>query len=177
VLLPGVSGSGKSTLAGALAARGIPLLGDDNVVLAAETLEARPIPFGICLKQDGWDLHRAAFPFLDTLSVYRRFDGKRLRYIIPPGDGVLVEPDHCEPVGAIVFPCRTGQETAEIVPIPRTQALARLFSGCCPLGPALDHDKVARLVAWTRGVYCGELHFGPLDAAVDALLRLRSCFP
>jgi hypothetical protein len=177
VLLPGVSGSGKSTLAGALAARGIALLGDDNVVLAAETLEARPVPFGICLKQDGWDLHRAAFPFLDTLTVYRRFDGKRLRYIIPPGNGALVEPDHREPVGAIVFPCRTGQDSAEVVPIPRTQALARLLNGCCPLGPGLDHDKVAHLVAWARSVYCGELRFGPLGAAVDALIRLRSCFP
>ncbi|MBV8534227.1 MAG: hypothetical protein JO128_01465, partial [Alphaproteobacteria bacterium] len=47
ILLAGASGAGKSTLTAALVAAGFELMADDTTVLARDTLDARPVPFGI----------------------------------------------------------------------------------------------------------------------------------
>jgi hypothetical protein len=171
LLLPGPSGIGKSTLAAALTLEGLPLLGDDTIVLAEEEpVLARPMPFSICLKPGAWELLGHRLPGLAQRATHKRPDGKRVRYLVPPRlcDGTSM------PVGWIVFPQRRATISAELVPIERAEALSRLLGESCPLGDPLDAARVARLVAWISRIPCFELHFCALPAAVERLRRLAS---
>lgn len=168
LLMPAESGSGKSTLSAALVAAGYPLFGDDTVVLARDTLEARPAPFSICLKSGAWSLLRDRFAQMDRLPAHHRLDGKLVRYLTP--DPACWLADDCrQPVAWLVFPCREPGRRAELTPLPRPEALTRLLMQCLPLDGGLDPDKVTRLVDWMRRVDCYELHFDALDEAVACL--------
>lgn len=174
LLLPGVSGSGKSTLAAALVASGQGLFGDDTIVLARDTLDARPIPFAICLKAGAWDILRPSFPLLERLPTWRRPDGKSVRYLVPPERSRWIEPGRRERVRWIVFPRRTQDAGAELVPLARAESLSRLFAECCFLESRLDSAKVERLVDWISRIECFEMRFASLDGAVQRLLRLAA---
>lgn len=169
LLLPGASGEGKSTLSAALVAAGLPLFGDDTVVLAHDTLAARPAPFSICLKSGSWPLLRERYPVIDRLPVHHRLDGKLVRYLTPDPACWLAE-DCRQPVAWLVFPCRSPGATAALEPLPRPEALTRLLAQCFPLDGGLDAARAARLVDWMRGVDCYELHYDDLE---DAVARLR----
>lgn len=171
LLLPGASGLGKSTLSAALVAAGLPLFGDDTVVLARDTLQARPAPFSICLKSGSWPLLRDRYPEIERLPVHHRLDGKLVRYVTP--DPACWLPEDCrQTVAWLVFPCREAGAAASLAPLPRPEALTRLLTQCFPLDGGLDPDKAARLVDWMRGVDCFELHYDDLDDAVACLRGL-----
>lgn len=173
LLLPGASGQGKSTLAAALVGAGMPLLGDDTIVLARDGLLARPAPFAICLKSGSWPILRGMFPDIDRLPIHHRLDGKLVRYLTPPDHALWLDADWRAPVAWIVFPCRAPGEAAELAPLPRPEALRRLLTECFPLDGGLDAAKVARLVDWMRGIACYELRYDSLDDAVACLRGLR----
>ncbi|HKU93967.1 MAG TPA: PqqD family peptide modification chaperone [Vineibacter sp.] len=173
LLLPGISGSGKSTLAAALVMAGFGLFGDDTIVLAQDMLVARPMPFAICLKQGAWQLLRTQLPALARLPIHHRPDGKRVRYLLPAAAETRIAPNAQAPVGWIVFPCRSHQPHAELIPLARTEALTRLLRECSPLD-GLDAAKVARLVQWISAIPCFELRYGSLDSAVERLRRIDS---
>ncbi len=173
LLLPGASGQGKSTLSAALVAAGLPLFGDDTVVLARDTLEARPAPFSICLKSGAWPLLRRQYPGIEQLPVHHRLDGKLVRYVTPDPARWLGE--ECrQRVAWIVFPSRLAGEAAGLEPLPRPEALIRLLTQCFPLDGGLDAAKAARLVDWMRGVDCYELRYDDLDEAVACLRGLAA---
>jgi hypothetical protein len=171
LLLPGVSGTGKSTMSAAFAAAGYRVLGDDTIVLARETLEARPMPFALCLKPGAWHLLAPRFPALASLPVHHRLDGKHVRYLVPDR-AHWVDPAMREPVGWIVFMERLKEGSTKLLPMDRPQALARLLIECMPLGNALDSADVSRLISWIGGVSCFKLRFASLDEAVERLARL-----
>lgn len=171
LLLPGASGSGKSTLAAALVMAGCGLLGDDTIVLAHDTLAARQMPFAICLKPGAWRLLRKQLPQLAQQPIHNRPDGKRVRYLLPAETAPRIAPDVQTPVEWIVFPRRIRESPAELVPLSRAEALARLLHECCPLD-TLDPEKIAQLVQWIAAISCFELRFSGLDAAVERLRRL-----
>lgn len=170
VLLPAASGLGKSTLAAALTAAGFPLLGDDTIVLGEETLEARAMPFGICVKSGAWRLLRGRFPSLSRRPKYRRPDGKVVRYLLPRDGGNWASPSFRQAVGWIVFPRRGKGVEAAFRPVPKLDAVSRLLEGFYPLGAGLDARRVDRLVAWLDGIECLELQFASLG---DAVRRIR----
>ena len=172
LLLPGASGQGKSTLAAALAAAGLPLFGDDTVVLSRDGLLARPAPFAICLKSGSWPLLRGRFPDLDRLPVHHRLDGKLVRYVTPPDAERWLGDDCRQTVAWIVFPCLAPDGATELVPLARPEALRRLLAECFPLDGGLDTAKVARLVDWMRGIDCYELRIDALDDAIACLQQL-----
>ncbi len=174
LLLPGPSGAGKSTLAAALALDGLPLLGDDTIVLAQDPVLARPLPFSICLKPGAWRLLRHRLPGLSLQPTYTRPDGKRVRYLAPSCNDGAIHTGTSMPVGWIVFPCRAEAAPTELVPISRVEALDRLLGECCPLGDALDAASVARLVGWISEIPCFELRFSALAPAAERLRRLAS---
>jgi hypothetical protein len=169
LVLPGPSGAGKSTLAAALALEGLPLLGDDTIVLAADPVLARPMPFSICLKPGAWEMLGPRLPRLDRQATHTRPDGKRVRYLVP------TQPvTNSMPVGWIVFPQRCTSTSAELVPIGRAETLGRLLGESCPLGDPLDAGRVAKLVEWISRIPCFELRFAALPAAVERLRCLAS---
>ncbi|MCK6451153.1 MAG: PqqD family peptide modification chaperone [Alphaproteobacteria bacterium] len=168
VLIPGPSGSGKSTLAAALSADGFRLLGDDTVVLARESLAARPMALPICLKDGSWRLLAPRYPELEFLGINVRGDGKRARYLLPPKR----DRARSRRVTAIVFPCRTASLEGGLVPLAKPEALTRLMGGLCPLGAELDARTVERFVRWIEEIDCRELRYGTLDEGVDRIGEL-----
>jgi len=168
LLLPGRSQSGKSTLAAALAAAGFGFLGDDTIVLAADTLDARAVPFGISVKDGAWNLLASRFPCLPDLPIHVRPDGKRVRYLLP--DALRLE-SHV-PVKWIVFPEYSADAHAELVPVSRPAALSQLLSGVTALGDGLTSAKVDRLVQWIGRTECYVLRLSALEPAVALLADL-----
>lgn len=173
LLLPGMSGSGKSTLAIALNLAGLSLLGDDTIVLARDTLAARPLSLAVCLKPGTWRLLRQRLPGLAAQPIHVRPDGKRVRYALP-SPATRLSPDARRAVGWIVFPQRAGESRTELVPLSRVDALTRLLHECCQLGSGFDADGVARLVRWISDIPCFDLRFSSLDAAVERLHGLSA---
>lgn len=165
LLLPGRSQSGKSTLAAALAAAGFGFLGDDTIVLAADTLDARAVPFGISVKDGAWDILAARFPRLAGLPIHVRPDGKRVRYLLP--DALRLESR--VPVKWVVFPEYSAGADAELVPLSRPVALSQLLKSVTALGDGLTSAKVDRLVQWIAGIECYVLRLSSLDPAVALL--------
>lgn len=172
VLFPGAAGSGKSTLAAALVAAGFRLLGDDTIVLARDSLEARPVPFGICVKSGAWDLLATRFPALKEQPIHDRLDGKRVRYLMPSESSLCRAPESRHKVRTIMFPHREPGAATALVALPRTEALSRLLMGFYPLADGLDAKNVGRLLNWIAEIECFELRFGSLDDGVERLIQL-----
>ena len=172
LLLPGRSGVGKSTLTAALIGDGFEALGDDTVVLSQKSLEVRPIPFGVCLKDGAWDLLASRFPKLATYPIHHRPDGKRVRYLMPEMIASLTDAQARHTVNWMIFPERNGTGEAHLVPVRRPDALSRFVFQFCPLGTGWDSQKIDRLAQWIGTIECFELHFSTLDQGVRKLREL-----
>lgn len=173
-LIPGESGQGKSTLSAALVAGGFRLLGDDTIVLARETLEARAVPFSICLKEGSWPLLAQRFPALAERPVHLRGDGKIVRYLAPGPEGGWAEPAFRTPVDGIVLLARGTGQPAGIVPLDPVEAFPRFLQDFYPLRGSLNAEKVERLVQWMSQRRCVELRYGSLDEGVTLMKTLCS---
>ena len=80
ILLSGAPGAGKTTLCVALARSGYDYQGDDIVRLEGNG-KARGTPFAACVKAPAWPLVTSYAPEISDLPVYRRSDGKDVRYL------------------------------------------------------------------------------------------------
>jgi len=80
LLLSGVPGAGKTTLCVALAKSGWDYQGDDIVRLESSG-KAMGTPFAACVKSDAWPLVAEYAPEIAELPIYRRSDGKDVRYL------------------------------------------------------------------------------------------------
>jgi len=173
-LIPGESGQGKSTLSAALAAAGFRLLGDDTIVLARETLEARAIPFSICLKEGSWPLLASRFPALVERPVHLRGDGKIVRYLAPGQGHDWAKPSFQTPVDGIVLLARGTGQTPGIVPLDPVVAFPRFLQDFYPLSGGLDAARVEQLVQWVSGRRCLELRYDTLDEGTALMKELCS---
>lgn len=172
VLLAGPSGAGKSTLTAALLATGFELMADDTTVLARETLDARPVPFAICLKQGAWELLKSRFPALGGRPVHHRLDGKKIRYLLGEVGQAWAKPTCHRPVRSLVFLNRVPEAKSALEAISRADALSRFAREFCPLGDGLTVEKMGQLVTWIRRIDCFELRYSPLDDGVEQIVRL-----
>lgn len=174
ILLVGPSGAGKSTLTAALVAAGFELMADDTTVLARDSLEARPVPFAICLKEGAWELLRSRFPDLGRRPIHDRLDGKKVRYLLPTSGYAWAKPTARRRVTGLVFLNRVPQARSSLQSIDRADALGRLAKEFCPLGEGLTAQKMEQLVNWIGAVDCLELRYSPLDDGVERLTKLRA---
>lgn len=172
LLLAGVSGAGKSTLTAALVAAGFELMADDTTVLARETLDARPVPFAICLKEGAWELLNSRFPELCRRPVHHRLDGKKVRYLVPGRGCARTEPAKRCRVDKVIFLSRVPEAKSSLQRIARSDALSRFAKEFCPLGEGLTAATMDRLVRWMLGLDCFELRYSPLDDGVERILQL-----
>ncbi|MDQ2695596.1 MAG: PqqD family peptide modification chaperone [Pseudomonadota bacterium] len=169
ILLPGVSGSGKSTLTAALAGAGFGYLSDELAVVLRTTRQVRPAPVSIGLKAGSWPVLAGFYPAIGALTVHRRGDGRRVRYLPPPAVCGADQRVRC-----IVFPqYRPGSATV-LSPVTPARALCRLTAAGYDMNGGLDAARVAGLVDWISGLACHELRF---DSLTDAVARLRELAP
>jgi hypothetical protein len=90
VLACGPSGAGKSTLAAAFAyRRGVPLLGDDSVVL--DIRGSRAVAWACDPDIRMWDTSRALFDCGSGVALGRYLDGAKARYAQPPSEATSGE--------------------------------------------------------------------------------------
>ena len=83
ILLTGEPGAGKTTLCVALSRSGYEYQGDDIVRLESNG-KATGTPFAACVKEKAWPLVAPYAPEIDDLPLYRRADGKDVRYLPAP---------------------------------------------------------------------------------------------
>jgi len=171
ILLPAAAGSGKSSLTGALTKRGLGYYSDEVALIDRSTYNVPPVPLAICVKSTGWNVLERYFPNLPSLPVHRRDDGKIVRYIPPPAAALSQPP---VPVSHIIFPRHSKDESTELTPISRSEALAKLMDQCLALRQRLDYGNIAELVRWIHKIKCYSLTFSSLDEAADLVIRAAS---
>jgi len=170
VLLPAAAGSGKSSLTAALTHAGLGYYSDEVALIERSSFRVFPVPLAVCVKSTGWELMSRFFSELPALPIHRRNDGKLVRYV--PPRAVQNEPAR---VSHIFFPLYCKDAPTQLIPVPRSDALARLMDQCLALRLRLDQDNVKKLVDWIGEIDCYALTFSSLDEAVD--LVQRTAFP
>jgi hypothetical protein len=171
-LLPAVSTSGKSTLTAALIAAGYRYCTDDLAILTPPPVRLRPVPMKIGLKRGSWDLLADAWPELESQPSHLRADGKWIKYLDPRCRANAVQ-SSAEPVRVttVVFPSFVRGSAAQLSPLSRASALARMAEAGYDLSGAFDKSSVATLVEWFETLQCFELRF---DALPDAVALFRT---
>jgi hypothetical protein len=174
LLLPAAPGSGKSSLTAALIHAGFTYFSDEVALLEEDTLNVRPVPVSLCLKDGAWDLLAPRYPEIRDLAIHHRWDGKIVRYLNPPPAALDPEPEKSHPVRWIVFPRYSPEACTELRPVAKAHALHRLLQQCLAVPAPLDQAKIASLVRWISEIPCYELPMSSLDDAValaDELCR------
>jgi hypothetical protein len=167
LLLPAAPGSGKSSLTAALIRAGFTYFSDEVALLEEGTLNVRPAPVSLCLKDGAWDLLAPRYPEIRDLAIHHRWDGKIVRYLNPPPAALGPRPEKSDPVHWIVFPRYSPEARTELQPVPKAHALHRLLQQCVAMPAPLDQAKVASLVRWISEIPCYELPMSSLDDAVS----------
>lgn len=171
VLLPATSGSGKSSLTGALAHAGFHYYSDEVALILRGSFKVPPTPFGLCIKEQGWDLMARYYPNIAGLPVHRREDDRTVRYILP-ANGAARRPALA--VSHIIFPRFEPHAETILRPLGHPEALGRLMGECFALRGRLDQQGVSELVRWLSGTTCYALIFSSLDEAVS---EVRNVIP
>lgn len=167
LLLPAAAGSGKSSTTAALVDAGFSYLSDE-VALLTEDAVVRTLPLSLCFKSTGWDVVAPYFPEINTLPAHRRGDGKIVKYV-PLPKHQCADATRAYPVKAIFFPQYTAGSPTLCEPLPKTQALDRLFRECVSIPNKLTEHNVSRLVDWIQNIECYTLEFSNVGAAITVI--------
>jgi hypothetical protein len=169
IVLPGAAGAGKSTLTAALVHDGFDLAGDDTVFLSAECRHVRPMPFGICLKDQAWPVLAGRIADLDGLPVFRRADGQIVRYVVPRRHGGFAVAMDPLPIGSIVFPRFEPGRPPACRRLSGGEALERLLPQVFPRSQRFDAELIEHLIATLGGVELFAATYGDLPGAIAAI--------
>lgn len=164
LLLCGSQGAGKTTLALALLRAGFDFMADD-VTLLDSAGHGIGLAFAPAVKAGSWPVLSGYFPTLGISPVYRRPDGRRVRFLVPE-DHVPATPQRIGWVvllrrGRIVEPALRAIEPAEM--------LNGLLNGAFAQEAELSNttfDVLCDVIRSAQG-FC--LTYSRLDDAVDLL--------
>lgn len=166
VIFAGGFRSGKSTLTAVLAARGLPIVGDDAIFISP--LRQSAISPGIS--------PRLRLPLPDTLAERTQqfvrktsgLTGERYSYLTLPGERQMANGEEV-PIGAFVFVNRANGADTRIVDIPKSEALKLLiwqnFARQAPADQILA--SLSKLVQTRKTV---ELRYDDVEDAADLLI-------
>lgn len=167
LLLSGPPGAGKTTLALALATTGFDYQGDDIAILRRDGTVSG-VPFAPAVKAGAWGLVGAFRPDLCTTMVHERLDGKRVRYLPPPG-GAKTQP---LPLGWLIRLDRGGDGPASLAPLHPADALADLIAGAYSAARTLSVPLLEALVGAMTGARLNTLRYARADDAAKTLRLL-----
>jgi hypothetical protein len=171
VVFPAISGSGKSTLTAALVASGYDYCTDELVVIARDSPRVRTAPVALSTKSGSWQVLRKYYRDIDALPIYRRADGRAVRYLLPQGaQATAFDPGGL--VRAVVFPRYTPGQAANLSDISAGDALCRLTEAGYDVEGGLDRQSVGALIEWIGRHPCYEFQFDDLDDAIAAIAGL-----
>jgi hypothetical protein len=171
ILLPGDSGSGKSTLAAGLVGTGFTYFSDEIALLTRRPFRILPVPLSLSIKEGSWSILAPFFPAIQTLPIFLRQDGKKVRYLAPPSHSLPEAGATGLPVAAIVFPRYSSPGTA-IVPVSSAEALCRIAAGGYDFSSRMEKEMVGELITWISRVPCYELPCADLRQAVCEVKEL-----
>jgi hypothetical protein len=163
-LLCGNPGAGKTTLTLALVNAGFGFAADDVTLLHAGG-RCAGLPFAPAVKAGSWSLLSKYCPDLDAAPIFRRPDGKRVRYAVPKALALPAD----KAVGWIILLRRDSSSNARLQPIDAAGALRGLLNGASAPGRELSNtafDALTDLVG-SAEAYC--LSYSRLDDAVELI--------
>lgn len=164
LLLCGNPGAGKTTLALALVRAGLGFMADDVTVLDSAG-HAIGLAFAPAVKSGSWPILTEFFPELGKSPVYRRPDGRRVRFLVPRNH----VPATPQPVGWVVLLRRTRHAKPSLRLIEPDDILNGLLNGSFARNRELSStafDVLCQVIRSAQG-FC--LTYATLDEAVDLL--------
>ena len=111
--------------------------------------------------QDGWSGTVLPSTHRDPTHVYVQLESGG-HYLVP-AECLIPQED-----GSLYVPLRR----AELVPVPRADALGRLMEECLALSRRLNRENVAEIVRWIETIDCYALTFQSLDEAAELVSHL-----
>jgi hypothetical protein len=167
VLLLGRPGAGKTTLTLALACRGLGYGGDDVTLVSAQG-RCISLPFAPAVKAGSWPVLASWVNGLLTTPMYRRPDGKRVRYPTPVSFRRLT---NCE-IGWVILLDRRRGEPAALNSIDTAEALPGLLAGAFVDGDKLTEGAFEALIHGIQSAELYRLSYSDLADAADAVTKV-----
>jgi len=166
LLLSGAPGAGKSTLAVALSQAGFRYAGDDVALLNSKG-RAFGAAFAPTLKEGAWKLLADRCPRLWEAQVFRRYDGKRVRFL----QSIGLLPGAWSPVRWLVMLNRRPRSAATLEAIDPVVAMRTLLAGAFSPNHHLSKPAFRALTQLIQGAACYRLTYERLDEAVALLQK------
>lgn len=167
LLLPAWPGAGKSTLCAALIHRGWRLFSDEFGLVRPGENQAIPFPRCIPLKNESISVIRAFAPEALIGPVFPKTRKGKVAHLKPPMEST--ERAHEKtPIGFVVFPHYTPEETARLKPLPKARAFMKLAGNSFNY-ELLGAEGFRTVASIIRDSECRLLHFGDLEKAVRML--------
>lgn len=173
LILPGLSGAGKSTLCVSLVQQGYACYSDELAVLGEPKGVVQPLPLPMAVKRGSWPLLQTDWPALKTAEIWRRPDGRELKYLHLPSTAY---PDQHTPVTHqhVIFPQYDAScQTAELRTLTPGELLQQLTQVGYQVKSVLDQGKVERLLAFVHSTPAHSIRYASLDDAHALLNTLQ----
>lgn len=168
VLLCGNPGAGKTTLTLALAQAKFGFVSDDVTLLSASG-HGIGLPFAAAVKSGAWPLLGEYYPDLDAKPLFRRPDGKRVRYVVPKEFSLgSLSP---RPIGWVILLHRDRHSSPNLARVDAVSALRGLLNGAFAPGQELGStafDVLTQVIGSARTCF---LTYSRLEDAVELLER------
>lgn len=169
VMIPGKSGAGKSTLTAALVASGFRHVTDELLLVDPRSDSLLGAPLAIGLKRGSWTLDAGLSAQLEPLPVFRRQDGREVKYFSP---SVLCRDYRLRDVRLMLFPTLAAEDRLSLQRLSVPEALVRLTEAGYDTNRRLGRADVARLLEWLAAIPAYELRYRRLDRAVGKITAL-----